>query len=50
MSRRNGTTAEPKVKVETVGTSFSNGFDNYEINGITFTGKPRQYRADCQSG
>jgi hypothetical protein len=50
MSRRNGTTAEPKVKVETVGTSFSNGFDHHEINGITFTGKPRQYRADCQSG
>jgi hypothetical protein len=51
MSRRNGTTAEPKVQaVEVEGTAFSNGFDNYEINGITFTGKPRQYRADCQSG
>ena len=51
MSRRNGTTAEPKVQaVEVERSAFSNGFDNYEINGITFTGKPRQYRADCQSG
>jgi hypothetical protein len=51
MSRKNGTATEIKEKaVETESNVFSNGFDNYEINGITFTGKPRQYRADCQSG
>jgi hypothetical protein len=48
MTKRNGTATAVKTNIE--GSGFSNGFDQYKITGITFTGKPRQYRADCQSG
>ncbi len=52
MSRKNGTTKTETqaATVEVEGSTFSNGFDNFTIEGITFTGKPRQYRSDCQTG
>jgi hypothetical protein len=48
MTKRNGTATAVKTNIE--GSGFSNGFDQYQITGVTFTGKPRQYRADCQTG
>jgi len=47
MTKKNGT-ATQKSLIDA--SRFSNGFDQFEITGITFTGKPRQYRSDCQLG